>query len=171
VPISRSPLGRPRVSTRQEIEEIAFDLLLRDGYAATTVEAITSAAGVSRTTLFRYFGSRDAIVWGEFYRAIERLRTALADSLDAPVAEAVQAAVVTSTRLSRDAAPDTWLDRFRVLDSDPALVADTGRIGTPGRGSLPATCRSVRACRPPRRLLLPWGARSRRRTSPCSGAG
>jgi AcrR family transcriptional regulator len=125
VPISRSPLGRPPVSTREEIEEIAFELLLRNGYAATTVEAITSAAGVSRTTLFRYFGSKGAIVWGEFDRAVERLRAALADSLDVPVVVAVQAAVVTSTRLSRDAAPDTWLDRFRVLDRDPALVAET----------------------------------------------
>lgn len=125
MPTSRSSIGRPPVSTREAIEEIAFELLLRDGYAATTVEAITSAAGVGRTTLFRYFGSKGAIVWGEFDRAVERLRTVLTRSRDIPVATAVQVAVVTSTRLSRDAAPDTWLDRFRVLDRDPALVAET----------------------------------------------
>jgi hypothetical protein len=38
---------------------------------------------------------------------------------------AIVDAVTESTRLSREAAPDTWLDRFRVLDQDPALSAET----------------------------------------------
>jgi AcrR family transcriptional regulator len=117
--------GRPPVSSRETLEEIAFELLLRDGYEATTVQAIMTAGGVGRTTFFRYFGSKGGIVWGEFDRAVERLRTALADAGDIPVMSAVVDAVVESTRLSRDAAPDTWLDRFRVLDQDPALAGET----------------------------------------------
>ncbi|MFJ8753262.1 TetR family transcriptional regulator [Streptomyces sp. NPDC102441] len=116
--------GRPPASTREALEEIAFDLLLRDGYEATTLQAIMTASGVGRSTLFRYFGSKAGIVWGEFDRAVERLRSALRDADDVPVMAAVRSAVVQSTRLSQAAAPDSWLDRFRVLDRDAALVAE-----------------------------------------------
>ncbi|OLO25750.1 TetR family transcriptional regulator [Streptomyces sp. MNU77] len=122
---SRTRRGRPPVSSREALEEIAFELLLRNGYEATTLQAIMTAGGVGRSTLFRYFGSKAGIVWGEFDRAVERLRSALGDAGDLPVMEAVRSAVVRSTRLSRAAAPDSWLDRFRVLDRDPALVAET----------------------------------------------
>ncbi|MBR7832528.1 TetR family transcriptional regulator [Actinospica durhamensis] len=117
--------GRPPASSREALEEIAFELLLRDGYEATTLQAIMAAGGVGRSTLFRYFGSKAGIVWGEFDRAVERLRSALDDVGDAPVMAAVRSAVVRSTHLSEEAAPGSWLDRFRVLDRDSALVAET----------------------------------------------
>ncbi|WP_082763381.1 TetR family transcriptional regulator [Frondihabitans sp. PAMC 28766] len=117
--------GRPPVSSREALEEVAFDLLLRDGYEATTVQAIMAAGSVGRTTFFRYFGSKGGIVWGEFDRAIERLRASLESARDVPVMTAVIDAVAESTRLSREAAPDTWLARFRVLDQDPALSGET----------------------------------------------
>ncbi|MFE4693057.1 TetR family transcriptional regulator [Streptomyces sp. NPDC056749] len=117
--------GRPPASTREALEEVAFELLLRDGYEATTLQAIMTAGGVGRSTLFRYFGSKAGIVWGEFDRAVERLRSCLRDADDTPVMAAVRSAVVESTRLSQEAAPDSWLDRFRVLDRDAALAAET----------------------------------------------
>src|ERR1700712_1022538 len=117
--------GRPPVSSRESLEEVAFELLLQDGYEATTIQAIMTAGGVGRTTFFRYFGSKGGIVWGEFDRAIERLRASLESAGDVPVMTAVIEAVAESTRLSREAAPDTWLDRFRVLDQDPALSGET----------------------------------------------
>ncbi|MCU1405985.1 MAG: transcriptional regulator [Glaciihabitans sp.] len=117
--------GRPPASTREALEEVAFDLLLRDGYEATTVQAIMEAGNVGRTTFFRYFGSKGGIVWGEFDRAVDRLRDALAAADDAPVLTAIRNAVVESTRLSKAASPDAWLDRFRVMDRDPALAAET----------------------------------------------
>jgi AcrR family transcriptional regulator len=116
--------GRPPVSTRPAIEATAFELLLRDGYEATTVQAITDAAGVGRTTFFRYFGSKPGVVWAEFDRAIERLRAVLETAPAAEPMSAVQAAVVESTRQSRAASPDSWLNRFRVLDRDPALAGE-----------------------------------------------
>lgn len=118
--------GRPPVSTREALEEVAFTLLLRDGYEATTIRAIMSAGGVGRTTFFRYFGSKGGIVWGEFDRAVERLHAQLEDcGGEVSVMTAVIDAVSASTVASRDAAPETWLDRFRVLDEDPALTGET----------------------------------------------
>ncbi|MCU1481780.1 MAG: Transcriptional regulator [Subtercola sp.] len=117
--------GRPPVSSRETLEEIAFALLLRDGYEATTVQSIMTAGGIGRTTFFRYFGSKGGIVWGEFDRAVERLRMCLDGAGDVPVMTAVVNAVAESTRLSQEAAPETWLDRFRVLDGDAALSGET----------------------------------------------
>lgn len=122
---SRPRRGRPPASSREALTEIAFELLLRDGYEATTLQAIMIAGGVGRSTLFRYFGSKAGIVWSEFDRAVERLRSALHEADDAPVMAAVRSAVVRSTQLSEAAAPTSWLDRFRVLDRDAALVAET----------------------------------------------
>lgn len=117
--------GRPPVSSRGALEAVAFELLLRDGYEATTVQSIMDAGGVSRTTFFRYFGSKGGIVWGEFDRAIDLLAAALDAAGDTATVPAVLVAVAETTRLSRDAAPETWLDRFRLLDSDPALRGET----------------------------------------------
>jgi AcrR family transcriptional regulator len=116
--------GRPPVSSRGAVEAAALDLLLGDGYEATTVRAITDAAGVGRTTFFRYFGTKSGVVWAEFDRAIARLSRTLADAEGPGVMSTVQAAVVEMNRQSRDASPDSWLARFRVLDEDPALVGE-----------------------------------------------
>jgi AcrR family transcriptional regulator len=120
--------GRPPVSSRAELESTAFALLLRDGYEATTVQAIITASGVGRTTFFRYFGSKAGIVWGEFDGAVERLRRAL-DSADDDVGvlAAVRHSVVESTRLSQEQSPDAWLDRFRVIDRDAALASEAAQ--------------------------------------------
>lgn len=119
--------GRPPVSSREAIEEVAFGLLLRDGYEATTVQTIMDAANIGRTTFFRYFGSKSGIVWGEFDKAVERLTLSLDAADNAPVLTAVRQAVTESTRLSKAASPETWLDRFRVIDRDPALAAEAAR--------------------------------------------
>ena len=57
-------------------------------------------------------------------RAIGRLREALERVAAIDPMKAVQAAVVESTRQSRAASPESWLDRFRVLDGDPALAGE-----------------------------------------------
>ncbi|MHA7985382.1 TetR/AcrR family transcriptional regulator [Rathayibacter sp. CAU 1779] len=45
-----------------EILEAARELFLRDGFAATTIEAIASAAGVSKATVYSNFSDKDALL-------------------------------------------------------------------------------------------------------------
>lgn len=117
---SRGP-GRPPAASREAVEQIALALMLRDGYDAVSVDAIAAAAGIGRTTFFRYFGSKAGVIWAPFDATISWLR----DGLDtqAPgedVLSTVREAIVASTR-SAVGSSDVWLERFQLLDTHPSL--------------------------------------------------
>jgi AcrR family transcriptional regulator len=56
-------------SQRQRILDVVLDLVGQQGYAATTVAHVTSAAGVSRTTFYEQFANKQAaflVAYDEF---------------------------------------------------------------------------------------------------------
>jgi AcrR family transcriptional regulator len=116
--------GRPRVSSRAQIEEVAVELFLRQGYATTTMPAIAEAAGVSRTSVFRYFHGKSEIVWWAFDVHLDEFASLL-DASDpaSPVLDAVRSAIV---RALESAADDhgAWLRRFELIDGEPELRAE-----------------------------------------------
>lgn len=64
--ISDPPLGlrdRKRAQTHARIQAEAMRLFTTQGFEATTLDAVAEAAGVSRRTLFHYFGSKEEIVF------------------------------------------------------------------------------------------------------------
>ena len=74
------PAWEARTSkTRNDIVAAALGLFDRAGYEATTIEQIVASAGVARRTFFRYFPSKEAVLFAEFTarqkRAAERLQT------------------------------------------------------------------------------------------------
>jgi AcrR family transcriptional regulator len=57
---------RKRQRTRERIQDEAFRLVRRDGFDATTIEAIAEAADVSSSTVYRYFGTKEGVLlWDE----------------------------------------------------------------------------------------------------------
>lgn len=96
-------------------------LFLRDGYAETSVADIAAESQVSRASVFRYCGSKSEIVWTEFQIHVDRLESSLrAVDSALPTLEGVRITVKDNLRRSvQDSAQ--WLDRFRVIDSDPDL--------------------------------------------------
>ncbi|WP_338856048.1 TetR family transcriptional regulator [Gordonia hongkongensis] len=54
-----------KLRTRNAIRQAAITLIAEQGYAKTTVEQIAEAAGVSHTTFFRYFPSKEQVVVGD----------------------------------------------------------------------------------------------------------
>jgi AcrR family transcriptional regulator len=64
--IDETPMTGLREQKRQEtsgrIAGAAMALFARDGYDATTIDAIAEAAGISRRTFFHYFKSKDEIL-------------------------------------------------------------------------------------------------------------
>ena len=57
---------RKRQQTKERIQDEGFRLVQRNGFEATTIEAIAEAAEVSPSTVYRYFGTKEGVLlWDE----------------------------------------------------------------------------------------------------------
>ena len=70
--------ARARHAMRAQVAAIAMALILEKGYDETTVEDICAAAEISRSTFFRYFPTREDVLFGLTNDAGEQLLAALA---------------------------------------------------------------------------------------------
>jgi TetR/AcrR family transcriptional regulator, regulator of mycofactocin system len=91
--------GRRRqrqITTRRSIEAAAWQLFQAKGYQATTVDEIVAEVGISQRTFFRYFDSKEAVLFGDWRWQLDDLarRIEKADSERTPL-QAVQAAVLS----------------------------------------------------------------------------
>ena len=113
--------GRPRRITDGEVTACALDLFARRGFEETTVDDIAAELGVGRRTLFRYFSSKNDMVWGNFNWVLDRLRADLdAAPPDQPVMEALTGAVVSSNHYPSDQLPELRM-RMTLITTVPAL--------------------------------------------------
>lgn len=84
----------PVAETSEQIRQVAFRLFSEEGYDATSVEAIVAGAGVSRSTFFRAFGSKEAVIFPDHDRLLAavdaRLRASTQTSALAAVSDAVR---------------------------------------------------------------------------------
>jgi mycofactocin system transcriptional regulator len=115
--------GRPPASSRAEIEQAAFRLFAARGFEATTVDDIAAAAGIGRRSFFRYFRSKNDVVWGEFDAGLDRFRESLvASPPQGSWWSALRTAVVAFNRLdARDVA--VHRQRMELILHVPALQA------------------------------------------------
>src|SRR3954449_8220441 len=120
---ARRGAGRPPVTTRLELERVAFALFAERGFDETTVEDIAAAAGISRRTFFRYFSSKNDVVWGEFDAGLRHLADSLAAAAtDQPWMDALRVAVVDFNSLEPALVP-LHRDRMELILHVPALQA------------------------------------------------
>ncbi|MDQ7955275.1 MAG: helix-turn-helix domain-containing protein [Rhodocyclaceae bacterium] len=94
-PASEGLRERKQRETRQRIAELALRLFLEHGYDGTTLDAIASAAGISRRTFFSYFKSKDDIIlFGMEADSAELIAELLKTSPDVPPLDAVRDVMV-----------------------------------------------------------------------------
>ncbi|GAB4011076.1 mycofactocin system transcriptional regulator [Nocardioides ultimimeridianus] len=118
-----STRGRRGATTHADIEQAAFSLFARDGFAATTLQAIATEVGVGRRTLFRYYPSKNDIPWGRFARTLEGFRSLLgAMPAGAAVHEAVHRGVLEFNRFPAEAG-EHHRERMRLILRTPELQA------------------------------------------------
>lgn len=115
--------GRRRSTNAVELERAAFELFDRKGFDSTTVEDIAAAVGISKRTFFRYFESKNDVVWGNFSEQLESMRARFrACPDDQPVMDAVRTVVVEFNRF--DPAEVPWhRKRMELILGVPALQA------------------------------------------------
>ena len=107
VPHRSSGAGRPPAASPALLQEAALELFTENGYAGTSVEHITTRAGVSRNTFFNYFASKSDVFWLEVDAALPTLVDALAVApADARPCDAVVTAVCAfAAEFGPDAVP------------------------------------------------------------------
>jgi mycofactocin system transcriptional regulator len=122
-PSSRERPGRPPVTTPVELERVALALFSEQGFAETTVDDIANAAGISRRTFFRYFASKNDVVWGDFDALLEGLEEWLAGAPpETGLLASIADAVVRFNALPPEAVP-AHRQRMALILHVPALQA------------------------------------------------
>ena len=121
VPVARA--GRKPVTSRAELEDVAFDLFDRQGFERTTVDDIARAARIGRRTFFRYFPSKNDVPWGNFEAELERMRLQLKElPAQMPLMDAIRVAIVDFNTFAPEQIP--WhRRRMRLILQTPALQA------------------------------------------------
>ena len=115
--------GRTRRVVQAEIGGVALRLFLEQGFDATTMEQIANEAGISRRSLFRYFGTKEDIVLGHLVEAGMTVRDALeARPASEPPWEALRGAF-ESLVLDPEYSPERNLKISKMLYGTPSLRA------------------------------------------------
>ncbi|WP_229053021.1 TetR/AcrR family transcriptional regulator [Aeromicrobium sp. Leaf350] len=110
------------LTTRARLIEAAFDGLLEDGYAATTVGAVQARAGVARGTLLHHFPTRGDLMAGVVEDLVERRLEVLGTSLPAgPEVASWDEVVDLVWRALRSPAYTAALELWVAARTDPEL--------------------------------------------------
>ncbi|WP_028477744.1 mycofactocin system transcriptional regulator [Nocardia sp. CNY236] len=150
---SRSGRGRPRGTTKRDLELIAMRLFTEQGFDETTVEQIAAVAGISGRTFFRYFPTKAEVLWYQFDDEVSALRSSFATvAHDVPTMTAVRRVVVNANRYRAEDVPELRT-RMHLVTTVPALAATAGahydaweravsafaaeRLGAPEDGLIP----------------------------------
>lgn len=125
----RPPIAGPRVeasrpaqkgeATRSHVIEVATELFSRDGYEATTIEAVLADAGISKGALYHHFAGKDDLFEAVFV-AVETdviARVGAAAEGATTAAEALAAGCKAWLRL----AGDPVIRRIVLIDAPAAL--------------------------------------------------
>lgn len=121
--VRREGPGRRRVTSAAELEAAALELFLDQGFEATTVDEIASACGIGRRTFFRYYPSKNDVVWGRFTEGLALMRAELAASDDAHSIASVLTEAIVSFNHVRPAYLAQHRERMSLILHVPALQA------------------------------------------------
>ena len=113
--------GRPRATSRRELQRIALRLFDAHGFDNTTIEQIAAEAGVSERTFFRYYTSKASVLWAEFESEVGAISGALADVPESvPMMDAIRTAVVAANHYRAEDVPEMRM-RMALIATEPAL--------------------------------------------------
>jgi AcrR family transcriptional regulator len=116
----RSLRDRKKDRTRRMIQVEAMRLFASKGFEATTIEEIADAADVAPRTFFRYFPTKEAVVfWSEHQPMLAGHVAARPD--DEPAGQALRRGLVDGLASFYDQDRDRLLERSKLACRSPAL--------------------------------------------------
>jgi AcrR family transcriptional regulator len=110
-------------AVRSEVSAVAMRLFLEQGFDKTTVDQIAAEAGLSRTSFFRYFATKEDVVLGHIEERGQQVLEAL---VARPAREPAWQALRQSFTLLLEevaASPERGLSMARMLNDAPLLKA------------------------------------------------
>jgi AcrR family transcriptional regulator len=150
----RAAQGR---ATRGQLIEVATRLFAQHGYEGTSIEAVLSAAGVSRGALYHHFAGKEALFEAVVSAVSERVTAELTEVVRdcADPVDAMRAAALAWISL----AADPVIQRVVLVDAPSVLGWDRWRAMDDGRtlGALRALLQAVSdSGRLPSELVAPF---------------
>lgn len=114
---------RKKARTREALVEAAQRLFAKQGYDSTTVDEIAAEAEVSRRTFFRYFPTKEAVVFPDNAERLERFRELLraVEPGESPFASVRRACLGIAHELMES--PERYAEQQRLVVASPALIA------------------------------------------------
>ncbi|HKY67315.1 MAG TPA: TetR family transcriptional regulator [Acidimicrobiales bacterium] len=135
----------------EAVEKAALELLAVQGFDDTSAEEIAAAAGISRRTFFRYFGTKNNIPFGNYSALLRELEDWLSSQPDdRPMFEVIVDAVVRFNRVHTDG-PVAHRERMELIMHTPALRANAALVNAEWQGVL-ARYAALRMGEPPEAL-------------------
>jgi AcrR family transcriptional regulator len=128
VPGKRAAQGR---ATRSQLIEVATGLFAEHGYDGTSIEAVLTAAGVSRGALYHHFAGKEALFKAVLEALSARITTQLTEVISA-CTDPVDA-VRTSALGWIDLAGDPVIQRIMLVDAPSVLGWEQWRAMDEGR--------------------------------------
>lgn len=113
---------RKRARTRERIVAEGLQLFLTVGFDATTVADIAAAAEVSPATVFRYFGTKEALLFANHEAEEQALCQAVRRHRGLRDPRSVMAAAVLDLADSLSPDDEQYAARIRVITSSPVLL-------------------------------------------------
>jgi AcrR family transcriptional regulator len=116
----RSLRERRRIRTRRTIQAHALRLFADQGFQATTIEEIAAAAEMAPRTFFRYFPTKEEVVfWADYQPTLAGFVAARPD--DEPALEALHHGIVNALAAIWDQDGERMMERLRLAFRTPAL--------------------------------------------------
>lgn len=121
--IEKTDPPTPKPPMREALIAAAFRLFLERGYEQTTVDDIVTLAGVGRRSFFRYFPSKEDVVFPDHERCLADMTAFLAagSGAEEPVGRVCDAARTVLRMYAEN--PDFSVQRYRLTKEVPGLRA------------------------------------------------
>lgn len=113
--------SRARNAVYDEITRTAMELFLARGFDATTIDDIAAAAGISRRSFFRYFGTKEDVVLGDLATRGDLIRQALEARPDSEDAWQALCAALHSVKDSIYETSEEMLAVVKMVHQTPSL--------------------------------------------------